>query len=218
MKRLVLNLANIFRFTLPFLDLSGWRFRDLYGEPSGAFCVLMRFCCRVRSVFATSAAICHSPVVESAAISPASRSSKGLKSFMPFAHKLTMNIELHRALHRRQWLRLQLECVLDVQLGTDLFDEGALGQHQANTEVDAVVVVNIGLIGETTLAPLIGGHDVGLIDPQPCLNRRENQNNILREIRHYDIQCVLIFRNWRMYALRLGNTCIASQFREAFND
>lgn len=68
---------------------------------------------------------------------------------MPFAHKLTVNIELHRTGHplRRLW------CMFDLQFGADFFDESSLCQQQADAEVDAVVVIYIGHIDKTTLAP-----------------------------------------------------------------
>lgn len=43
--------------------------------------------------------------------------------------------------------------MFDVQFGADFFDESSLCQQQADAEVDAVVVIDIGHIGKTTLAP-----------------------------------------------------------------
>lgn len=83
--------------------------------------------------------------------------------------------------------------MLDMQFGPNLFNDSALGQHRADTEVCAVIVVNIRLIGKAALLPVIGGHNVGLIDPQPCQNRYEDQINIARKISHDNIKRVPVF-------------------------
>lgn len=93
----------------------------------------MRCCCAALSCFAISPASFRRTAGDSAAISPASLSSKCLT----FAHQFAVNIELFRA-RDELWL-WRLRGIADMQSAAFLFDDGALGELQA--DVDAVSVV-----------------------------------------------------------------------------
>lgn len=84
----------------PFLRSERLAFSRLIRRAIRRFCCLMRCCCDLRICFAISAASLRRPAGDIAAISPASLSSKGLNSFIPFAHQLTIDIQLSRSRHR----------------------------------------------------------------------------------------------------------------------
>ncbi len=77
--------------------------------------------------------------------------SKGLKSFIPFTHQFAITPHLNRARHRlRRW---RLRDVLNVHRAVGLFDLGALGQQQADADIEAAVVINVSVPGKSFFSP-----------------------------------------------------------------
>lgn len=62
-----------------------------------------------------------------------------------------MNPHLNRARHRLRQGRLR--DILNVQSAVDLFDQRALGQQQADADIEAAVVVDIGIPGKSFFLP-----------------------------------------------------------------
>lgn len=54
-----------------------------------------------------------------------------------------------------------------MQRAVHLTDQRALGQHQADADIKAAVIVDVCIKREALFLAFVGGHDVGLIFPQP---------------------------------------------------
>lgn len=80
-----------------------------------------------------------------------------------------------------------------MQRTVNLTDQRALGQHQADTDIKAAVIVDVCIKRETFFLAFVGGHDVGLIFPQPRQHRHDEQVKITGKVGHNDIERVTLF-------------------------
>ncbi len=80
-----------------------------------------------------------------------------------------------------------------MQCAVHLTDQRALGQHQADADIKAAVIVDVCIKREALFLAFVGGHDVGLIFPQPRQHRHDEQVKITGKVGHNDIERVTLF-------------------------